>query len=152
MKKKFFTILLFGTMILSIIGCTHNKNEFKVGEKSDIEVSSSKVSLSIKRDSISPYGATLVLENNDTVDYEYGAPYEIEIEQNGDWHKINIQIDFILIAYELKAGETKEIELNWENTYGKLSKGTYRIIKTISYKNEEDKYESFNIAVEFTIE
>lgn len=55
-------------------------------------------------------------------------------------------------AYEIKPGESNEIEINWENGYGKLAKGTYRIIKGIDYEYEEGKYETFNVAVEFNIE
>ncbi len=54
-------------------------------------------------------------------------------------------------AFPLSSKESKEIELDWENGYGKLAKGTYRIIKGIDYEYEEGKYKSFNIAVEFTI-
>ena len=54
-------------------------------------------------------------------------------------------------AFQLSAKENKKIELDWENWYGKLPKGTYRIIKEIDYEYEEEKYEIFNVAVEFTI-
>lgn len=54
-------------------------------------------------------------------------------------------------AFPLSSKESKEIELNWENWYGKLAKGTYRIIKVINYEYEEGKYETFNVAIEFTI-
>lgn len=152
MKKTILTILLCGVMFLGITGCGISINKFEVGEKSNTEVKNEEVSLSIKEETLTKKGATLILKNNGTMDYQYGAPYEIEIKQNGDWHKINIAIDFDSIAYDLKVGETKEIDLNWENTYGKLSSGTYRIIKSINYKNDDNKYHSFNIAVEFTIE
>ena len=47
--------------------------------------------------------------------------------------------------------ETKEIELNWENGYGKLSKGNYRIIKSIDIEKENEIFETFYISAEFTI-
>ena len=79
-------------------------------------------------------------------------PYEIQIKKNGEWHKINVELTFTLPAFSLKSKESKEIELNWENGYGKLSSGTYRIIKSIDYEKEEGNFETFNIAVEFNIE
>ena len=94
----------------------------------------------------------MILKNNGTMDFEYGEPYEIEIKKNGDWHKINVELNFILPIYILKKGETKEINLNWENGYGKLSPGTYRIIKSINYKNDKNNDQLFNIAAEFMIE
>lgn len=77
--------------------------------------------------------------------------YEIEIKKDGEWHKINVELYFTVPAFQLSARENKEIEINWKNGYGKLAKGTYRIIKEINYEYEEGKYKSFNVAVEFTI-
>lgn len=54
-------------------------------------------------------------------------------------------------VFQLSAKESKEIELDWENGYGKLPEGTYRIIKEIDYEYEKEKYETFNVAVEFNI-
>ena len=54
-------------------------------------------------------------------------------------------------AFQLSAKESKEIKLDWENGYGKLTEGTYRIIKEFDYEYEEGKYETFNVAVEFNI-
>ena len=76
---------------------------------------------------------------------------QMEIKQNGEWHEINVEINFTLPAFSLKSKESKEIELNWENGYGKLTSGTYRIIKEINYEKEEGNVETFNVAVEFTI-
>ena len=96
-------------------------------------------------------GATLVLKNDSDVDVIYGNPYEIEIKKDGKWYKIQVMIDFTLPAYYLKSKETKEIELNWENGYGKLSKGNYRIIKSIDIEKENEIFETFYISAEFTI-
>lgn len=151
MKKTILTILICGVMVLGITGCG-NKNEFDVGSKSDITISQEEVSLTIKDGTLKNTGATLILKNNSNKNFHYGNPYEIEIKKDGEWHKINVQLNFTLPAFSLASGETKEIELNWEDGYGKLSKGTYRIIKNIDYEYEEGKYEDFNVAVEFTIE
>ena len=151
MKKKFFTILLCGIMVLGITGCRSLKNEFEVGNKSDIKISQGDVSMSIKDGTLKNTGATLILTNNSDKEFQYGNPYKMEIKQNGEWHEINVEINFILPAFSLKSKESKEIELNWENGYGKLTSGTYRIIKEINYEKEEGNVETFNVAVEFTI-
>lgn len=57
-----------------------------------------------------------------------------------------------LLSFGKSWKASKEIELNWEDGYGKLTKGEYRIIKDVDYEYEEGRYESFYIAVEFTIE
>ena len=151
MKKKIFTILLCVVMVLGITGCRSLKNEFEVGNKSDIKISQGDVSMSIKDGTLKNTGATLILTNNSDKEFQYGNPYKMEIKQNGEWHEINVEINFNLPAFSLKSKESKEIELNWENGYGKLTSGTYRIIKEINYEKEEGNVETFNVAVEFTI-
>lgn len=152
MKKTILTILLCGIMVLGMTGCGKSKNEFDIGNKSDIKVSQNDVIMTIKDGTLTNKSATLVLTNNSDKNFQYGNPYEIEIKKDGEWHKINVELDFNLPAFHLSSKESKEVELNWENGYGKLAEGTYRIIKSIDYEYEEGKYETFNVAVEFTIE
>ena len=151
MKKTILTILLCGVMVLGMTGCGKQKNEFDIGNKSDIKISQNDVIMTIKEGTLTNKSATLVLTNNSDKNFQYGNPYEIEIKKDGEWHKINVELNFDMPAFPLSSKESKEIELNWENGYGKLAKGTYRIIKGINYEYEEGKYETFNVAIEFTI-
>lgn len=151
MKKTLFAILLCGVMVLGMTGCGKQKNEFDIGNKSDIKISQNDVIMTIKEGTLTNKSATLVLTNNSDKNFQYGNPYEIEIKKDGEWHKINVKLDFDMPAFPLSSKESKEIELDWENEYGKLAKGTYRIIKGINYEYEEGKYETFNVAIEFTI-
>ena len=151
MKKTILTILLCGVMVLGMTGCGKQKNEFDIENKYDIKNSQNDVIMTIKEGTLTNKSATLVLTNNSDKNFQYGNPYEIEIKKDGEWHKINIELNFDMPAFPLSSKESKEIELDWENGYGKLAKGTYRIIKGINYEYEEGKYKSFNIAVEFTI-
>ena len=151
MKRKLFVILLCGVMVLGMTGCGKPKNELNIGNKSDIKISQNDVIMTIKEGTLTNKNATLVLTNNSDKNFQYGNPYEIEIKKDGEWHKINVELYFDMPAFQLSAKESKEIELDWENGYGKLAKGTYRIIKGIDYEYEKGKYETFNVAVEFTI-
>ena len=105
--------------------------------------------MTIKEGTLTNKSATLVLTNNNDKNFQYGNPYEIEIKKDGKWHKINVELNFDMPAFQLLSKESKEIELDWENEYGKLAKGTYRIIKEIDYECEEGKYETFNVAIKF---
>ena len=151
MKKTILTILLCGVMVLGMTGCGKQKNEFDIGNKSDIKISQNDVIMTIKEGTLTNKSATLVLTNNSDKNFQYGNTYEIEIKKDGEWHKINVELNFDMPAFQLLSKESKEIELDWENEYGKLAKGTYRIIKGIDYEYEEGKYETFNVAIEFTI-
>ena len=151
MKKTILTILLCGVMVLGMTGCGKKKNEFDIGNKSDIKISQNDVIMTIKEGTLTNKSATLVLTNHSDKNFQYGNLYEIEIKKDGEWHKINVKLNFDMPAFPLSSKESKEIELDWENGYGKLAKGTYRIIKGINYEYEEEKYETFNVAVEFNI-
>lgn len=48
MKKTILTIILCGFMILGLTGCKTIKNQFDIGNKSDIKISKSDVVMSIK--------------------------------------------------------------------------------------------------------
>ena len=151
MKHIILIALVCIGVVLGMTGCGKSKKEFDIGNKSDIKISQNDVTMIIKDGTLTNNGATLILTNNSDKNFQYGTPYEIEIKKDGEWHKINVELNFTMPAFQLSARENKEIEINWENGYGKLAKGTYRIIKGINYEYEEGKYKSFNIAVEFTI-
>lgn len=151
MKKAILTILFCGVMVLGLTGCGKSKNESYIGSKSDIKISQNDVIMTIKEGTLTNQSATIVLTNNSDKNFEYGNPYGIEVKKDGEWHKINVKLDFTTPAFQLSAKESKEIELNWGGGYGRLAEGTYRIIKGINYEYAEGKYETFNVAVEFTI-
>lgn len=151
MKHIILIALVCIGVVLGMTGCGKSKKEFDIGDKSDIKISQNDVTMTIKDGTLTNSGATLVLINNSDKSFQYGNPYEIEIKKEGEWHKINVELNFTMPAFQLSARENNEIEINWENGYGKLEKGTYRIIKGIDYEYEEGKYKPFNIAVEFTI-
>lgn len=151
MKHIILIALVCIGVVLGMTGCGKPKKEFDIGDKSDIKISQNDVTMTIKDGTLTNSGATLVLINNSDKSFQYGNPYEIEIKKEGEWHKINVELNFTMPVFQLSARENKEIEINWENGYGKLAKGTYRIIKEIDYEYEEGKYKSFNVAVEFII-
>ena len=152
MKKTILTILVCGFMVLGLTGCGTNKNEFDIGKESNIEIVEKGVSLTVKENTLTETGATLILKNDSDVDVEYGNPYEMEIKKDGEWHKINVELNFTLPAFILKSKETKELELNWENGYGKLASGDYRIIKSIDVEKADGTFDTVYVSAEFTIE
>lgn len=147
--KKILFILFCCVFILSITGCGSSKNDFEVGDKSDVQISDNGVSLSIKDGTLKNTGGTLVLKNNTDNKLFYDDVYEMEIRQDNEWHKINIEANFNGPLWELKGNSQEDIELNWEHIYGKLAPGKYRIVKEVYFENEEDQ--KFYIAVEFEI-
>lgn len=107
--------------------------------------------ITLKENTLSSVGLTMIVENLSDRDLEYGNPYSIEKYENGFWKSAQTINDlyFTMPAFGLNKGESKELSINWEYGYGKL-KGKYRIVKEFSYK-ENDDYISFNKYLEFEI-
>lgn len=146
MRKRTLFILLSIVITLTITGC----NNFAIGNISDIAIKNQdKVSLSLKDKTLKNTGVTLVLKNNNNKLLYYDEKYELEIKQSNNWYKINIEAYFNEPLWQIKPNTEQEIKLNWANVYGKLAKGTYRLIKKVYFANEQDQ--SFYIAVEFTL-
>lgn len=151
MKKMVFVILLCGVLILTMTGCVKTKNKLDIGNKSDIKALKNDVIMTIKDGTLTNKSVTLILTNNSDRKIQYGSPYEIEIKKNDEWHKINSELNFTLQLFILESKEKNEFELNFEDGYGKLPSGTYRVIKKIDKEKEDGLFDSFYVSTEFTI-
>ena len=106
------------------------------------------VKLEIKEGTLTNTGATVIITDKNENPYGWGVPYFIEIEEDGIWAELENLLDFawIEIAYELDENGQYEQTINWENYYGELKPGNYRLGKNV-YDNGY-----INFYVEFTIE
>jgi len=145
MKKKLQIIAVLLVLFLIITGCSKTN----IGKKSEYNIDNSLVSISVKEKTLTNKGATFILENNTINTYTYGNPYFLEKKESGIWYELTPINDlfFTMPAYELKANETSEIEVNWEYGYGSLENGEYRLVKVITPENGS----SFYVAAGFTI-
>ena len=134
MKKRLIILLCLFVVAINT-GCVRNTGFYrdvetvKIGEKSNVQINNDVVSLSII----------------------YDDTYEREIKKDGSWYKIDVELLFNEPIWNLDSGASKELEFNWEKSYGDLDIGTYRIIKAISLEKTDDVYEEFYVGFEFTI-
>ena len=149
MKKTILTILLCGITILFLTGCGS-----KIGKTSDIEITNDDISITIKDDTLTNTGATFVLENNSNQTLGYGEPYHLEIKDDDSWYILNTINDavFIMPFYHLDPNESIELKIDWENFYGILEPGEYRLIKDACFVVDDETSDNFYIGVEFIIE
>lgn len=118
------------------------------------ESESDDIAVAMDLQNISKTGASIRFrryEDRDTGELIYGQGYSISRLENDRWEPVYQIIDnagFEDIAYIIPSLGEAEIETNWEWLYGSLSKGTYRISKTIldSHNNEYILYAQFLIA------
>ena len=110
-----------------------------------------EVTMQLKENTLTSTGLTMIIKNQSGINLQYGNPYIIEEYKNGYWKTVSPinEISFTLPSYELAKNESKELNINWKQGYGKL-KGKYRLVKDFDYE-ENDKYISFNKYLEFEI-
>ena len=106
---------------------------YTIGNKSRYTINNNYVTMSIKDNNITDTKAVIVLNNNSDYFFEFGSNYLLEKEIDGIWYEcvaIN-NLLFTMPSYRIEAKDSYETIINWENTYGKLPSGRYRIIKNL---------------------
>ena len=101
------------------------------------------VSMSIS--SLSLTGATIIIKDTNKNPYTYGEWYMIERKVNGKWYEVLPIIEnygFNSIGYLPNENNEVKFIIDWEWLYGKLSYGSYRILKEVG---------SYYISLEFEI-
>lgn len=103
--------------------------------KSDnVKRDDSKIKITIKEDSITNKGMKIKIEDTNENPYKYDSWFQLEKLENDDWKTVDILEDtkdeeFVFEIYnDVKDGIIEET-INWENIYGRLEKGKYKLIK-----------------------
>ncbi|MDL2289536.1 hypothetical protein LJB83_02095 [Clostridia bacterium OttesenSCG-928-F22] len=115
----------------------------------------SGVSMTVKEETLSALGATVVWTNSSQYEYTFGESFELErVLEDGTVEPMEPIIEdvfFHAIGYPVKAGETREHEVEWGWIYGKLPAGKYRIKTDFLYSRESGDFDKYDIFVEFTL-
>ena len=95
------------------------------------------VIMKVDSTTIKPTSISIIITNNNDNDIGYGEEYKIQKNINGEWKYLDNlpNTSWNDIAYIMKGNSETTKKLNFENTYGELGKGTYRIIKTMFSEN-----------------
>ena len=90
-----------------------------------------KVTVEVLMDTVTSNGATIVVTDKNEDSYGWGKSYKVQQKVNGEWLDLTpiAEMSFEDLAYGLdKNGQFKQ-NVDWTRYYGKLEKGTYRIVK-----------------------
>lgn len=121
---------------IKVLGITLYDNIKNKENKSNEDLVSNGVTLSIKDEAFS--SITIIIKNNTQDIYVYGPEYSIEKLEEGNWIECDTINGYPLtwnsVEYILNSDEEKEEILDLTLSYGKLSKGKYRVIKYV-FKN-----------------
>ncbi len=115
---------------------------------------SNSVTMEIKEDLFSPIGATLVFQNDSNKQMMFNEAYILETKVDNIWYEIPVLVDKSFSrkgGYELALGQSKEFEVDWQDLYGELKPGAYRIIKDLVGFRGKTNYEKDYMECEFDI-
>ncbi|SMP59232.1 immunoglobulin-like domain-containing protein [Anoxynatronum buryatiense] len=159
MKRNMNILVCVAISFILLVGCGKEVNSNKI---SDMELTTyetvnnfTDVTMTIKEETVSTTGLTVVFENNSDNHVIYGEYFSLEEKSNNKWYQVPVTIDgdygFNDIGYNLTSGENEEFIVDWEWLYGSLHAGEYRIVKDIlDFRNTGD-FDSYYVAAEFTI-
>lgn len=153
--QSLLTCLLISLLLLS--GCALNESSSRVYlETTPYDAINNLDGVNMKiSGEVSPTALTIVMENNSDKNCLYGDYFRLEKKIEGRWYQIPVAIDgnygFNDIGYDLPSGEVSEWEVDWEWLYGSLEPGEYRIIKDVLEFKDTGDYDTYYLAVEFSI-
>ena len=102
----------------------------------EAQIDMSKITMIIKEGTLTPKGATIIIIDNNEKHAIYGEYFLLEQMKDNNWVEVN-KIDsengyrFHEIALLVGDDNKLEMKMDWENLYGTLEKGHYRIVKKI---------------------
>ncbi len=132
MKKNIgiFTLIIMMALIIVVIIAMTNKLEMYVSDANVVDLYDSKIEFKVE--SVTDKSLQYKITNNSSTSITYDETYEIERCIDGIWYKYGVEIEFIEVAYELKAYEVFNKEIIFGTYYGSLPKGKYRLLKVIN--------------------
>ncbi len=105
------------------------------------------VKVEILEDTISKTGATVIITDNNEISFSWNKElFRIEQKKEGNWSEVNPNrdgFDLLLIGYGRDENNQFKFALDWEEYYGSLENGIYRVAEmptdakgVIAYSNE----------------
>lgn len=148
MKKR--VIILVSAIALIVIGIVLFRN-VKIPLSPLETLDNEDIEMTIKEDSLTSTGATIIITNKSDIKYITGRSYKIDKSVVDKWYGMKMKEKMVVTADALEIVKDNPLEdsINWERYYGNLEKGKYRIVKQVS---KADKYnKNYDIYVEFEI-
>ena len=108
--------------------------------------------MTIKNNTLTNSGLTLIMKNNTDQTYYYGPQYSLEKYENGKYVSFEPKeaLNWNVILYNIKTNEEKEETIDWTYGYDKLKSGKYRLVRC--FTSEENLPYSSNVAEKIYIE
>lgn len=144
-KSKILSAIIVGVSLTLLSGCGQ-----KLGEEFTQEVNTLEgANITVDESMVTPAGITYTINNQSDRELNYGQDYSLQKEKDGNWYQVEPEnpVAVTLELLWLPAGSTDTLETSWDTSYGTLTSGHYRIVKSVS-----DNENSYYLAGEFDIE
>ena len=117
-----------------------------------IRSNNESILMTIKNNTLTNSGLTLLMKNNTDQTYYYGPQYSLEKYENGKYVSFEPKETLVwnAILYNIKTNEEKEETIDWTYGYDKLKSGKYRLVRY--FTSEENLPYSSNVAEKIYIE
>lgn len=153
MKNRWSVFLLTVLLAACMTGCD------KADGGDSLVMQEEEAVVNVQEESISSTGLVLVIRNDtDDLAYQFGNAYSLEKFVDDRWIAVEQIRDVAVtaIAHMLLPGETIELPVKWENRYGNLPTGAYRIVKRIEIVQDDgdDNYkliDDYHMYVSFSL-
>ena len=124
--KNFFLIVVF--IIIIVLSINKIKKDEVV-----MPHNAEGITFIIKKGTLSNVGATVIITDLTEKSNEYSEWYKIEQKKKGKWINMKRKSGWLdAKVYYINDDNKFEQEINWENEYGKLKSGQYRLVKKIN--------------------
>ena len=101
------------------------------------------VTIEVLEDTITNKSLEILITDNNEDYYGWGVDFKIQKKVNSEWKDLKFKSDdlaWIAIAYVPNEDNQIKQKINIEEYYGKLKKGTYRVVKSVYDKEYIDIY------------
>ncbi len=143
---KICKIILIVSILCTVLSvCSNSENKggsskgypWDIGRENEWTVEEDgKIIIDLIPDSLSAGGASFILKNEGAEEVSYGSPYCLQIHIDGEWRQIEKERDWTAEMQTLLAGKEETVSVNWENLYGLLPAGEYRLVKAFTIESE----------------
>ena len=142
---KRFIFFLIAVLIVLLVSCASKQDDNKadiIKEKPTIDVN-----IKIIEGTLADNECKLRIYNKGNETIGFGTKYILMIKNNEIWSELDCKDDWTGEMYFVEAGKTEEVNINFEEHYGKLQRGEYKLLKEIFAESED----TFFYEVRFTL-
>ena len=134
MKKRFTAFLLLLLLVPAWLFPQGKRYPWKIGGESTLPlVDSEEICLTLEEGTLSPAGASFLLQNSSEETISFGAEYSIQIWIRGGWQDISLEDPSFWPLYTRLAAPGKHtLSIDWSTRYGPLPPGRYRLTIPLS--------------------